>query len=42
MAKNVENKDSDPVKMLGGMLLMLFTLFLFGISYGIWYFTHNQ
>lgn len=39
MAENIENRDSDPVKMLGGMLLMLFTLTLFGIIYAFWYFT---
>ena len=32
-----KNKDSDPVMMLGGVLLTLFTIFLLGIGWGIWY-----
>ena len=32
-----KNKDSDPVMMLGGVLLILFTIFLLGIGWGIWY-----
>lgn len=32
-----KNKDSDPVMMLGGVLLIAFILFMLAFGYGIWY-----
>jgi len=39
--KNVAKYESDPVMMLGGVLLFLFVFFLLAIGYGIWYYVLN-
>lgn len=32
-----KKKDSDPVMMLGGVLLITFIIFMLAFGYGIWY-----
>lgn len=39
--KNTVKYESDPVMMMGGVILFTFVFFLLAIGYGIWYYVSN-
>lgn len=41
MQTKLKKYESDPVMMLGGVLLFTFVFFLLAILYGIWYLTQQ-
>jgi hypothetical protein len=41
MINDAKKYESDPVMMLGGVLLFSFVFFLLALGYAIWYFIQN-